>query len=207
MFPNLIRPAGFASSGGVGGSYSTAIALTQGRTGLTAIFTGLVDDGSTVLGDIGFDFPLYGALYRSNIFAGSNGFLTFGFGSSAYSALSRTVPGRALMVIAADHNYVYVGVKAGIGSFRVRWEGQYLRSASVTAVLIWEATFFSNGVIQLALDVLPQNITTTVSSLTKGDGVTFTDYVPNIFSAPDSLVFTPNDAGGNSHTVQHGSYV
>jgi len=209
MFPNLIRPAGFGSVAVSGGSrsYSTAIAPTQGRTGFTTVVSTVQDDNNYPLGDIGFDFPLYGSLYRTNIVAGSNGYITFGFGSSAYSGLSRTFPGRALMVAAADHSWSYLGLKIATGSFQVRWEGQYFRGSDASSVFIWEVTFFPNGVIQLALDACPASLGgATVSSLTKGDNVTFTDYVPNIASARNSFVFTPNDAAGNSHTVQTGSY-
>lgn len=203
MFPLMIKPAGFGKGVG-GGNYSPTIALTQGRAGMTTIVDVVQDDASISIGDTGFDVPIYGSLYRSNIFVGSNGYITFGFGSSAYSGLSRTNPGRGLLVSAADHNWVFVAVKADPGKFRVRWEGQAFRSSDLTSVFIWEATFFPDGVIQLALDRIP--ITSGVSTLTKGDNVTFNDYAPNTGNNPNSFVFLPNDAAGNSHTVQTGSY-
>ena len=210
MFPNLIRPAGFGSAAVSGGGrrYSTAIVSTQGRTGLTTIVSALADDANITIGDIGFDFPLYGALYRSNIFAGSNGYLTFGFGTNAYSSLSLTNPGRALMVMAADRSWLYVGVQQSTGSFRTRWEGQ--TGSSTGTSMVWEATLFANGVIQLVFGLnMPNN--GGVKTFTKGDGAVYTDYLPtNTLYVNDggaySLVFTPNDAAGNSHTVQVGSY-
>ena len=210
MFPNLIRPAGFGSvavSGG-GSGYRSAIVPTQGRTGLTTIVSALADDANIAIGDIGFDFPLYGALYRSNIFAGSNGYLTFGFGSSEFSDLSLTNPGRALMVMAADRSWLYVGVQQSAGSFRIRWEGKTGSSSGTS--MVWEATLFANGVIQLVFGLnMPNN--GGVKTFTKGDGAVYTDYLPtNTLYVNDggaySLVFTPNDAAGNSHTVQAGSY-
>jgi len=188
----------------VGGSgFSTAIAPTQGRTGLTTIVNGVADDANITIGDIGFNFPLYGALYRSDIFAGSNGYLTFGFGTNAYSNLSRTNPGRALMVMAADRSWLYVGVQQGAGSFRIRWEGSDGSSGGTS--MIWEATLFASGVIQLAIDMITL-ASAPINTLTKGDDITFVDYTPNTASSFDSLVFTPSDAAGNSHTVQRGSY-
>lgn len=210
MFPNLIRPAGFGSVAvrGGGSGYSSAIAPLLGRSGMTAIVTAQADDANINVGDIGIDFWLYGVIYRSNIFAGSNGYLTFGFGSSAYSNLSLTSPGRALMVMAADRSWLYVGVQQSAGSFRIRWEGQ--TGASTGTSMVWEATLFANGVIQLVFGLnMPNN--GGVKTLTKGDGAVYTDYLPtNTLYVNDggaySLVFTPNDAAGNSHTVQAGSY-
>ena len=223
MFPNLIKAAGLGSvavsGGGGGGSYSTTIATLQTSAGMTQIVSGYADDASQYLPDPGFNFPIYGSTYRSNIAIGSNWYLLFGLTSSAYSGLSRTNPGRGLLFGAADRSWENVYFKAESGFCRIRFEG-HVSSSGSSYTAIFQIKLFADGTIELTIGIgafyNPLGITP-VQSLTKGDGVTYTDFtvpagsvVQSDFTSTavlTSLVFSPVDAAGSSHTVQYGSYV
>ena len=177
--------------------YSSTQVTLQGATGMTNILTGNVDDGSVVLGDLGFDYPYYDAIFRTNVFVGSNSYLTFGFGSTEYSLLSRTNPGRALHLGSVDRAYQNVFVKASANSFRVRYEGSEGTGGASSRFL--EITFFSDGAMMVVKQT-PDN--SGLWTVTKGDNVSFTNFTP---SAETSFVIMPNVAF-TAYTVQPGSY-
>ena len=221
MFPNLIRPAGFGSVAVSGGSrsYSTAIATLQDSTGMTQIVSAFADDAGQYLPDPGIDFPIYGAIYRTNISIGSNWYLLFGSTSTLFSSLSRTVPGRGLLFGAADRSWQNVYFKAESGFCRIRFEG-HVTSSGTSYTAIFQIKLFANGTIELTIGTgcfYNDTAYTFVQTLTKGDGTTYTDFtVPAGSTAQTdftstavltSLVFSPVDVAGNSHTVQTGSYV
>jgi hypothetical protein len=197
--------ASAASTGGTGGSsgtvasglYSSTQVAPLGSAGMTNIYTGSVDDANINIGDLGFDFPYYDATYRNNVFIGSNSYVTFGFGSSNYSGLSRTNPGRALHLGSADRGYQNVFVKASNGSYRVRYEGSPGTSGSSSRFL--EITFFPDGTMMVARST-PDN--GGLWTATKGDGTSYTDFAP---TTETSFVVQPN-ADRTAYTVQPGSY-
>jgi len=219
MFPNLIRPAGFGSVAVSGGSrsYSTAIATLQDSTGMTQIVSAYADDAGQYLPDIGFSFPIYGLTYQTNISIGSNWYLLFGATSTLFSSLSRTVPGRGLLFGAADRSWQNVYFKAESGFCRIRFEG-HIGSGGSPPNAIFQIKLFADGTIELTIGIGAfYSSPAAITSLTKGDNITYTDFtVPAGSTAQTdftstavltSLVFSPVDVAGNSHTVQTGSYV
>lgn len=147
----------------------------QGSDGMNRIVSSYADDANASLGDIGFDFPFYGGTYRNNIFICSNGYLTFGYSSTAYTGLSHTSPGRGLFVSAWDRSYNAVYTKAAAGSFTVRYEGSPNSGFSAPASMIWEATLHSDGSISLVTGQMAS--TNRLNTITDGGGTNFTDYV------------------------------
>lgn len=183
--------------------YSSTLATLLGTSGATNLVNGQADDANINIGDMGFDFRLNGATYRSNIFVGSNSYLTFGFGSIEYGSLSQTNPGRALLVAAADRSWNKVDVKQDAADkYRVIWQGG--SSSGGGTPYTWELSLFADGAMQLVMGAGTPSAG--LSMLTKGDGVTSLSYTTNAASAVNSLVFLPTNAAGDSHTVQVGSY-
>jgi hypothetical protein len=178
--------------------YSSTQATLQGSASMTNIQAFSVDDGSVGLGDFGFDFRYYDGTFRTNVYIGSNSYITFGFGSSSYSALSHTNPGRALHLGSRDVSYQNVYVQASANAFRVRYEGAQGTSGVSTRLI--EVTFFSDGAIMVVKQT-PDN--SGLWTVTKGDGVAYTDFAP---STETSFVIVPN-ADFTVYTVQPGSYI
>jgi hypothetical protein len=183
------------------GQFSPLTATLQGPGSLTQIvdFANGIDDSAIGLGDIGFDFPLFGATYRSDIYVGSNSYVTFGFGSNVYSSLSATNPGRGLLIDAADRsvNRVWAGREGDI--FRIRFEGNASTSGNGSG-LIWELTLFPDGALMLVSGAMPPN--GGLSSLS--DGISSFSYT---LASNVSLVFQPNSGAALlGYTLQNGSY-
>lgn len=198
----FIFPVGFLAPSSSGSGFRPIPATLLGSASMIQLVNGNVDDGSVNIGDIGFDFPFYENSYRNNIFVGSNGYITFGSGSGAYSGLSTTTPGRALLVAAGDRSYqqVFVLQDTPRETFRIRYEGSSSTGGTVgNPNMLWEATLFKDGTIQLVTGVLAN--TQGVSVITDGDGVNFTNYIPD---ADNSYVFLRESP--ILYTVQIGSY-
>jgi len=199
-------------------SLSSAISALQDSTGMTQVVSSFGDDVGQYLPDIGFNFPIYGSTYRSNISIGSNWYLLFGSVSNIFSGMSHAIPGRGLLFGAADRSWQKVYFKAESGFCRIRYEGRVAFGAS-SATAIFQIKLFADGTIELTIGIGAfYNLSVDVmQSLTKGDGITYTDFtVPagstaqiDFFSTDvlTSLVFRPVDAIGSSHTVQVGSYL
>jgi len=184
------------------GSFSAAAAAVRSSAGMTQIASTYLDDGNMVLPDLGFSIPVYGGSYRTNIFIGSNSYLTFGYGSSLYNSLSLTSPGLALMLAAADRawNSVYVNQDSA-KSYRILWVGSDTGNVNPYS---WQVVLWADGTIEFAYSgAFPAN---GVKSLTKGDGLAHADFATTAGVA-GSFVFSPVDAAASSYTVQAGSYV
>lgn len=179
--------------------YSSAQVTLIGSAGMTNIYTGDVDDANVVLGDLGFDYRFYDGTFRTNVYIGSNSYLTFGFGSNEYSGLTRVNPlGKTLHLGSDDRSYQKVFVQASASSFRVRYEGAPARSGASSR--FFEITLFADGAMMVVKQT-PDN--SGLWTVTKGDNISFTDYAP---SAETSFVITPN-AAFTAYTVQPGSYI
>ncbi len=187
--------------------YSATIATLLGTSGLTLLRNpgSSEDDANFNVGDIGFNFPLYGVNFRTNIFAVSNSYLTFGFSSSAYSGLSPTNPtGTKLFVGAADRswNQLWAGLFTPSGgglAYRILWRGNI--GTSGTGTEIWEVTLFDDGAIMLVFGTI--GLTSGQMCLTNGltSGTLTTTYT---IASNTSFVFTPDGSG--SYIVRTGSY-
>lgn len=185
-----------------GRSVKSGTGALLGIVGATTIIGGnsSFDDESTVVPDIGFNFSFYGTAYRSNIYVGSNSYITFGFGSSNYSGLSTTNPGRGILIGAGDRSYQRVYGIPGGDKYTVRFEGANGTSGSAGSPdRLWETTLFSDGVIQIVFGVTG---TDGVSCLTKGTGVAG-EFVNYTYTANSSVVFVPI---ANTYTVYNNSY-
>jgi hypothetical protein len=186
--------------------YSATIATLLGTSGLTLLRNSAEDDNNVNVGDIGFNFPLYGVNFRADIFAVSNSYLTFGFATSAYSGLSPTNPsGTKLFVGSADRswNQLWAGPFTPVGgglAYRIRWHGNTGTSGSGTE--IWEATLFDDGAIMLVFGTT--GLTSGQMCLTNGltSGTLTTTYT---IASNTSFVFTPDGSGG--YIVRTGSYI
>ncbi len=134
------------ATGGTGYSGSaTSITFAQnGRAGMTEFFSGSSDDSNYALPSP-FIINFLGINY-STVYFGSNGYLTFGAGSSAYSGLSLEnapsgLPG--LKWNAADQSIQWLGyITTGTAPNRtwiVRWEGSSL--GGIASSIIVELRF------------------------------------------------------------------
>jgi hypothetical protein len=183
--------------------YSATIATRQDSSGMTEITFGFVDNSATQVPNIGFDFPLYGSNYRSNIWVCSNSYITFGFSSFTRLNLSSTNPGRALHICSQDTTQDFLYGKAetnsstGKKSYRILWNGNLKPR---TTAQFWQVTLFESGVIMLVVDNTV-TISGGVQMLTSGSGSNFTSFN---FTPSNSWVFFPDGTGG--YAVLTGSY-
>jgi hypothetical protein len=182
----------FGQPGGV----SPEISTPQGSDGMTHLVDVEGDDTSVALPDIGFDFPFYDGSYRSDIYAVSNSYLTFGFSSEEYSSLDPTNPGRALHIRSDDRAWTNVWVKAESDRFRVRWEG--LTNPGGSDPFEWEVTLFPDGAIMVVVTTIPSSYQSEV--VTDGTGSNYTELG---LTDNTSLVLLPS---GGGYTVQTGTY-
>jgi hypothetical protein len=138
---SIVQPA--ATPGFVGQAISTTF-VENGRTGMTTRFNSTVDDTNIALNSP-FTINFLGINY-STVFFGSNGYLTFGAGSSQYSGLSpEDQPGGlpGLKWNAADQQIAFLSdITIGSAPNRtwvVRWEGSQL--GGPTGAIIVELRF------------------------------------------------------------------
>ena len=137
-----------------------------------------VDDDYYLVPDIGFNFPFYGTTYRTNIFVGTNSYITFGFSSTAYSGISPEYPGKGIFVIAADNAIlggIFVSSNGGLGeSFTIRFIGTN-RNPNDQQNINWAVTLYSDGNIKIKTSSIIAR-PDAVSMITKGDGTAFTSF-------------------------------
>ena len=158
------------------------------------------DDDSVVVPDIGFNFNFYGTNYRTNIYVGSNSYITFGFSSTAYSSLSTTNPGRGILIDAKDNSYQNVYGISKANNYVIRYEGSNSTSGtSGSPSRVWETTLFNDGVIQIVIGSISIGGT---SIITKGTGTTG-EFINLTITANSSLVAVPS---ANNYVVYNNSY-
>jgi hypothetical protein len=111
-------------------------------SGWTGLQDGSVDD-SFVSGTIP-TFTITSTNYTT-AYIGSNSYITFGSGSSAYSGLSGSNPGfNKIHIGAADNSYQRVSRFEGVDFSRFRFEGTASTSGTPGSPnIVWEATFFN----------------------------------------------------------------
>ena len=115
------------------------------------VFTGNVDDGYWNI-DLGFSISFLGTTY-TNIFVGTNGYVTFGGGSTVYSGLNYASPAfPKILIAAADNSCQRIYFRRSSYSFWLRWEGtndlHYRGPLGFDepgdSNIVWEMTFLSN---------------------------------------------------------------
>ena len=116
-------------------------------------FSGGQDDGFWTV-PLPFPVTFIGATYNS-IFVGTNTYITFGSGSSAWSQLNGTNPPfPKIMISCADNSCqrIYYGAEgtAPNRTFRIRWEGTASTSGTLGAPnMVYEAVFYENNNTQI----------------------------------------------------------
>lgn len=125
-----------------------AVSLTLSTPAAPGVltFTGSADDGYWTV-PLPFDITYLGQTY-STVYIGTNTYITFGGGSSAYAQLSPSEPPYPkIMISAADNKafQIYQGIEGTSPNrtFRIRWEGHHIyNTSSTTPTMIYEATFY-----------------------------------------------------------------
>lgn len=129
----------------------------SGLTSTTTPTSGNNDDGFWTL-SLPFNITYNGTSYNS-VYIGTNSYLTFSAGSSAYSGLSESVPALPkIMITAADNSAqrIYYGTvgSAPNRTYRVRWEGTNAISGTLGSPnMVWEATFYEAAPTQIDIQI------------------------------------------------------
>ena len=204
---STLPPSGSGNAGIVSSVQVTPI----GSTGLTQIESGSTDDGYINIGALPFDFYYNGVNYgnglNNGIFVGSNGYVTFGFGSEAYSGIGPTNPGLAMLIQGADNSYqqIFSGAENNGNTYRLRYEGNGATSGTVGSPgIFWELTFYRNQKMQLVMGSVNR---TGACGLSNGT-VYIDNYAPTAYAANTSYAISDNagDYGtGLAWTVGTGS--
>jgi hypothetical protein len=152
-----------------------------------------------------FGFKWFGTTYQNNIYLGSNSYVTFGFGSTQYSGLSASNPGRALHFGSADNSYQIVYTKQmtryGKNAVVIRYEGTNLTSGTPGSPnILVQLTFFEDQKINLTI---AQHGRLFGGQVGLSDGVS---YQPTYTLAENTSYAISSDANGNNWTVQSGKY-
>ncbi len=102
--------------------------VAAGHTEITSWTSGTADDGYFLVPDIGFAFPFYGVDHQTDVYIGSNGYMTFGAGVTSTQS-GTTIPSTSgpedwIAVMAMDldagaNGKVYYGMANG--NFVITW--------------------------------------------------------------------------------------
>ena len=176
-------------------------------SGWTGLQNSSSDDASISIA-LSFAFYIDNTAYTT-VFIGSNGYLTFGNGSTQYSGLSASNPAvPKLMFGAADNSYQRVSkFTSGTDYVSIRWEGNASTGGTVGSPgMVVELTLVNpnkfGGLNIIEMLVGNNNQTGGVSNISNAS----TAYATYTFSANTSYVFTGNSTG-TSWTVSPGSRV
>lgn len=196
LAPNYSRhiPKGWTILTGTAG-------VLLGTTGMTEDVSSYADDANFQI-TMPFNFPFYGV--TKTVYVGSNSYVTFGAGSSAYLSLSCTVPGKALMIQAADNSWNKLYHKNnGNGSVRIRYEGRNTSGSGATN-MTWEVTLYDDGKIML---VNGSNARTGgVNNINNGANDAYC--LVYTFAENQSFVFEPTGSGATaSYNIYTGASV
>jgi hypothetical protein len=118
---------------------------------------GTNDDGYWSL-SLPFIITYNGTSYNS-VFIGTNGYITFGGGSTEYSNLSASNPALQKIMISAADNSAQRIFYGSAGSFpnrtyHVRWEGTNDFSGTLGSPnMVWEVTFYENAPSQIDIQI------------------------------------------------------
>jgi hypothetical protein len=141
-----------------------------GLTSSTTPTTGNNDDGFWDL-PLPFNISFIGQTYN-RIFVGTNTYITFGSGSTAWNQLTNSNPPfPKIMITAADNSCqrIFYGVQGAAPNrtFRVRYEGHASFSGGVLGnpTILYEATFYENNPAQIDIQTGINNRWSVVSNL------------------------------------------
>jgi len=165
------------------------------------IVTGNADDANTIMPAFPFSFFYFSTNYQSSLYIGSNSYITFGFGSSVFSGLSATTPGRGLLIQAADNSWqrVWAGTITS-SKARLYWEGTSGTSGTVGSPnMVWEVTHYSNNNIMVVISSMGR--TSGQNGISNGG----TYVIQPGFAASTSWAIE-STSSGNSWTFRSGSF-
>lgn len=182
--------------------------IRQGVAGTLVGTGGMTTDVSTYADDANFqismpfNFPFFGV--NKTVYVGSNSYVTFGAGSSAYTALSCTIPGKALMIQAADNSWNKLYHKDnGNGSVTIRYEGRNTAGSGATN-MTWEVTLYNDGKIMLVTGAVAR--TGGVCNINNGANDAYC--LVYTFAENQSFVFEPTGSGASaSYNIYTGASV
>lgn len=195
-------PTGF-EAWGTYATVTTAPAYNPNILGCAHLFdigNGVADNAFVQLPAVGFPFKVGGQnLATTPWYVGSNSYLTVGY--SSVSPTPTASFGSAFMMNAGDRSYerIYAGMENG--NFRVRFQGgtDPFVVANVPT-FTWEATFYPDGTIQIAMGQQAPAITG-LSGYTDSSGT-----LKAAFSgaAETTWYLTPADANGSNWSIAPG---
>ena len=142
------------------GTVSSLSSNLLGGTGLTQSTTptlGVNDDGYWTL-TLPFNISFNGITYNT-IYVGTNTYITFGGGSTNYTALGLTSPALPkIMISSADNSCqrIYYGVEGTIPNrtYRVRYEGSAATVGTLGSPnIVYEAIFYENSPTQFDIQI------------------------------------------------------
>lgn len=186
---------GFASSGGsILTQNSATFTLTSisnsliGAASLTSSTTptnGTNDDGNWAL-TLPWNISYNGNTY-SNVYVGTNSYITFDQGGIAYSGIIPTlIPVDKIMIRTSDNSCqrIYYGTEgvAPDRTYRIRYEGTNATSGTLGSPnMVWEAVFYENAPAKIDIQVGTMAQTSTTNNglyssnqqLTSGSSVSF----------------------------------
>lgn len=112
---------------------------------------------------------------HNKIYICSNGYITFGTGTSVYGGLSAVTPGYpGIFINAADRSYqrVYAGAENDGATYRIRYEGSTGTSGTVgSPTVVWEITFTAGDPNTILLDIGANSATGGFSAVKSQDEV------------------------------------
>jgi hypothetical protein len=114
-------------------------------TGWIEVFNGNSDDNSYA---IPIPSTNYNGSGRTTAYVGTNGYITFGSGSSVYSSLSASNPNLSkIMMCAADNSLQRLAYIATVNYTKIRFEGTAATSGSAGFPgMVYEATFYPTSI-------------------------------------------------------------
>lgn len=187
------------------GEYSSVTASLMmtnphGSNGETVLLDGEFDDVSRSATQLDFQFPFYGVNKSVNIC--TNSFLSFGNNSIIYGNFTLRSPA-GIYINAHDVIGAWIAEKLLVSgkAWMVRSEA---RNRTESTRQIWEATLFSDGVIQLVMGYVPvpdRKISLVTNSI---------EATGKIFDNPlsgESYVFIPKPNPADGYDIYKGSYV
>jgi hypothetical protein len=207
LTPVAVASGGYTITAGTRAPvFGAGAASPSPPTGYTANVIANADDANFNIA-FGFTFYMSGTGYTS-CFPGSNSYVTFGSGSTAYNSLGPTNPALdKFFFMGADNSWQRVSTIVAATYIRIRYEGTASTGGTPGSPnIVYEATFFNpssfggNNVVELLIGT--NNRPTGVMSVASPSA----NYATGTPTANQSFVFSGNSTG-TAWTILSGYYV
>ena len=201
--PSFITSGNKAPTLGAGGA-------TWVPSGYTELVASTNFDDASVTVPLGFTFYMAGTAYTST-YMGSNTYITFGAGSSAYSALGPTNPANPKFLFgASDNSYQRVAYKQSAGNWcKIRYEGNGTTSGTAGSPgITLEITLYNPaflGTTYYVCEVLIGNHNR--QGAVFGAYSASAAYVTPTYAPNTSMVFVSTDTTGSGWKAWNNYYV